>query len=110
MRAFPLNPGKIAAGLALLCFTSGAARNLCAQQNNLQLLVPPSANFFRAKARDIAASYTDTRGDRVDLNGLDVSVFYGERRSSATYDSAVFLAAPWLTLRRGILWPRQWPW
>jgi hypothetical protein len=59
----------------------------------LQLLAPPSADFSRPKTRDIAGSYTDTHGGRVDLGGLDVSVFYGERRSSATYDSAVFGAA-----------------
>lgn len=77
--------------LAVLFLTAGL--DLRAQQNNLQLLVPPSVDFSRMKTRDIAGSYTDTHGTRVDLNGLDVSVFYGERRSSATYDSAVFGAA-----------------
>lgn len=93
MRAFLLTNKKNAAVFALLWVSLLAGGEARAQQNNLQLLVPPAADLARAKTRDIAAAYTDTRGGRVDLNGLDVSVFYGERRSSGTYDSAVFGAA-----------------
>lgn len=75
----------LAAGLFCLLQAPAAA-----QQNNLHLLPPPSVDFSREKTRDISAGYASVGGSRINAGCLDVSVTYGARNSSATYNSASF--------------------
>jgi len=67
--------------LALLC--AGAD----AQQNNLQVLVPPTVDILNPKTRDISASYSSITGDRVNIGALDINTVFGARNSSSVYDS-----------------------
>ena len=79
-------------GLLLACVLIPGIE-LRAQQTNLQLLVPPSVDISRDKTREIYGSYIDVHGERVDLNGLDFSVVFGERKSSSTYSNVTMGAA-----------------
>ncbi len=76
--------GLIAGFLSLVCSGAGELR---AQQYGLQALVPPEADMSREATRDISGGFLALRGGGADLNGLDVSVFYGKRVSSGTYSA-----------------------
>lgn len=78
-----MNRGILAA--AILAATAMQAGPLQAQQSNLQVLIPPTADLARPKTRDIAASWTSLHGDRAVLNALDIYLNFGDRTSSSTY-------------------------
>lgn len=58
---------------------------LCAQQNNLHILVPPSVDLSRAKAWDISSAYLSQHGARLNAEALDISMVFGGKASSGTY-------------------------